>query len=100
MKIDKSCKTCEFCFPSSVGEGFICANARHGEPIDETDKEQNCWSIGLKYWQDLVDLLTDEEHGIIIDCPFHSVQQKAFKAAGVKDETEYLFYCIQQKTDK
>ena len=96
MKVNKNCKTCEFCFPAPLGDRFVCAGEHYGESIDETDKARDCWSISLSYWQQLVDMLGPNEKGVLVDCPFPSMRNRAFKAAGAKNGDEYLFYCVEQ----
>jgi len=95
MKIDRSCDTCEFCFPAPDGNGCVCAGSHYGDPVDESGKDQDCWSIGYPYWEDLIEKLNPEQKHIFL-APYPSMQKAAFKAAGVKNETEYLFWCIEQ----
>lgn len=95
MKIDRSCRTCKFCFPKTDGNGYICASVNYGETLNLSDiKQQSCWEIGLNYWSQLIELLSDEQRNIFY-CPFPSVQKKEFKRLGVDNETDYLYYCIE-----
>ena len=98
MKIDRSCKTCEFCFRDRKNGGFVCAGERYDEPIATTNEDQPCWSIGLAYWQKLIDRLKPEDKEVLTEFPFisPSAERKAFRAAGVDNADDYLFHCIEQ----
>lgn len=96
MKIDRSCKTCEFCNHESVC--IRTGNDRYNESIDTTDKEQSCWSIGLAYQENLIDKLKPADKEVLTEFPFisPSAERKAFRAAGVDNADDYLFHCIEQ----
>ncbi len=96
MKINKSCRTCEFCHPNSCGAGFVCTSVNYGEPIDKSDQDQPCWEIGFRYWCELIDMLSPEQRHVF-EAPYPSMQKKEFQRVGVKTELEYLLFCIEQK---
>lgn len=55
MKIDRSCATCE-----SKNSGGICFDMHYGKPIISTTVDQPCWSIGLNYFNTILNALPED----------------------------------------
>ena len=95
MKINRSCRTCEWCFFDNEAGKWICAGAFYGKKLSNRDvQKEECWEIGPDYWEEIFALLTPEQQGLF-NCPFPSTTKKEFARCGVKNEEEYLFYCIE-----
>lgn len=88
MKINRSCETCEFCFHENGKR--ICASAYYGKEMTDLTTQKNCWEISLEYWLELQNKLSKEEYAILNDFVPLSYKRKAYKDAGVKNDTEYL----------
>lgn len=87
MEIDKSCKTCQYNFEDKGKR--ICANKYYGKEIKDFKSKRDCWSIGLEYWFELLEKLTDDERAIL-NGYIPSAQKREFKRLNVKNEDEYL----------
>lgn len=61
MKIERTCKTCEYNFQGDKKNQRICANEHYGETITDFKTERECWTIGLDYFMELRNLLSQEE---------------------------------------
>lgn len=59
MKLKKTCETCEFNFSGKCAdEGEI---GPYGTEITDLVTERGCWSIGLDYYSELLDMLPEKE---------------------------------------
>ncbi|MFP5111813.1 hypothetical protein ACSU64_05475 [Bacillaceae bacterium C204] len=59
IKLSKTCRTCESNFNGKCAdEGEL---GKYGSLIDDFNKERSCWSIGMEYYSDLMDLLPKNE---------------------------------------
>lgn len=64
MNLKKTCETCEFNFSGKcANEGEI---GPYGTEITDLVTERECWSIGLNYYSDLLDMLPEREHQIAV----------------------------------
>lgn len=60
MRLKKTCETCEFNFNGKCAdEGEI---GPYGTEIIDFETERGCWSIGLDYYSELLDMLPEKEH--------------------------------------
>lgn len=55
MKLDKSCKTCEF------SNGVVCMDIFYGEEIVDFNIQRDCWNISMTYFSELLNMLSDED---------------------------------------
>lgn len=99
MKIDKTCKTCEYNFISN-GKN-ICASVNYGEEIKDFEKERDCWSIGLEYYIELIENL-NEKNRYIFECLTNDFilkkdRKKLYEELEANNETEVLLKMIERQ---
>lgn len=62
VKIEKTCKTCANNFPDKNDKNKrVCAGAYYGKELKNLNEECEYWKIGMNYWFELRELLTEKE---------------------------------------
>lgn len=95
MKIDKTCKTCEFCFHE--GTKKICASAYYGEEIKDFKTQKECWEISFPYFCELREKLEQVERDIMDDLVTQKCKNELYQKLNVSNDTEFMLKVLENR---
>lgn len=96
MKIDRSCKTCEYCIIDDNGVYNCTSISSNKKVLSDFEKEKPCWTISIDHWCSLVSKLPYNLREIYVNEVGGRAEQALFQEFNANNSTDLLIKMVER----